>query len=201
MGGTLPAIEAVTGPCQTWSMVATTHASPFTYEDLKGMPDDGRRYELLDGALVATPSPGTAHQVCVGALFVLLREHRRPGDIVMIAPYDYVISEVTVLEPDVLVARREDLGTANLAATPLLVVEVISPGTRRLDRTAKRSAYEEAGVPAYWIVDPGGPAVTVLELVEERYQQVATVSGEESFTAALPFAVEITPARLLDDLA
>ena len=182
-------------------MVTVTRASPFTYDDLQGTPDDGHRYELLDGALVVTPAPGTTHQVCTGALYVLLRQHRRPGDIVMIAPFDYVISEVTVLEPDVIVARREDLGTANLAATPLLVVEVASPSTRRFDRTAKRLAYEEAGVPAYWLVDPGVPSVTVLELVDGRYEEVAVVSGEESFTTSLPFAVPLTPARLLDDLA
>ena len=182
-------------------MVALTRASPFTYEDLQGMPDDGHRHELLDGMLIVTPSPGTAHQVCVGALYMLLHQHRRPGDIVMIGPFDYVTSDVTVLVPDVIVARRQDLGTANLAATPLLVVEVLSPSTRRFDATAKRSAYEEAGVPAYWIVDPNGPSMTVLELADGRYQEMATVAGEDSYTASTPFAVPITPARLLDDLA
>lgn len=139
--------------------------------------------------------------MCVGALYVLLRRHRRPGDVVMIAPFDYVISDVTVLEPDVLVARREDLGPANLAATPLLVVEVASPSTRRFDRTAKRLVYQEAGVPAYWLVDPEVPGVTVLELVDGTYEEVAAVGGEESYTASVPFAVPVTPARLLDDLA
>ena len=182
-------------------MVATTRGLPFTYDDLKGMPDDGHRHELLDGALLVTPSPGTAHQVCVGALFQLLRGHRRPGHVVLVAPFDYVISDATVLEPDVLVARRDDLTEANLPATPLLVVEVLSRSTRRFDATAKRAAYQEAGVPAYWMVDPDGPSVTVLELVEGRYQEVAVVAGEESFTASTPFAVDLTPARLLDDLS
>jgi len=182
-------------------MVATTRASPFTYDDLQGMPDDGHRYELLDGVLLVTPAPGTAHQVCVLVLAELLRRHRRPGDIVMIAPYDYLISDVTVLEPDVLVARRDDLGTANLAATPLLVVEVLSPSTRRIDTTAKRSAYEDAGVPAYWIVDPTVPSVTVLELVDGSFHEVAVVAGESTYEAQVPFPVPVTPARLLDDLA
>ena len=182
-------------------MVTTTDASPFTYDDLQGMPDDGRRYELLDGALLVTPAPQIPHQVCVGALYRLLHQHRRPGDVVLVAPVDYVISQLTVLEPDVLVARRDDLGTANLAATPLLVVEVLSPSTRRIDRTAKRSAYEEAGVPAYWIVDPSVPSVTVLELVEGTFEQMAVVAGESSYEALVPFLVPITPARLLDDLA
>ena len=183
-------------------MVALTHgpASPFTYEDLKGMPDDGRRHELLDGVLLVTPAPRIPHQVCVGAIYRLLHHHRRAGDVVMLAPVDYVISRSTVLQPDVLVARRDDLGDENLPATPLLVVEVLSPSTRRLDRTAKRAAYEEAGVPAYWIVDPEGPAVTVLELVDGRYEERAAVAGEETLAVSVPFPVQLTPARLLDDL-
>lgn len=193
--------ESVTAPCQTWPMVAVTRASPFTYDDLQGMPADGHRYELLDGALLVTPAPGIPHQMCVGALYELLRRHRRPGDVVLVAPVDYVVSDSTVLQPDVLVARREDLGTASLAATPLLVVEVLSPSTRRFDRTAKRSAYEDAGVPAYWIVDPDGPSLSVLELVDGRYQETAVVAGEESFTASVPFSVPLAPARLLDDVA
>ncbi|MGI8685584.1 MAG: Uma2 family endonuclease [Acidimicrobiales bacterium] len=182
-------------------MVAVTHGSPLTYDDLQGLPDDGYRHELLDGMLLMTPSPGTGHQVCVGSLYRLLHEHRRPGEIVLIAPFDYVISQSTVLEPDVLVARTADLTHANLPATPLLVVEVLSPSTRRVDRTAKRSAYEEAGVPAYWLVDPDAPSVTVLELVDGTYEEVAVVAGDQSFAAAQPFPVEVVPARLLDDLA
>ena len=187
--------------CQTCDMVAMTHGSPYTYDDLQGMPDDGHRYEILDGALLVTPAPGAAHQVCVFAVGRLLHQYRRSGDVVMIAPFDYVVSPSTVLEPDVLVARREDLGPANLPRTPLLVVEVLSPSTGRVDRTAKRLAYEEAGVPAYWLVDPTVPSVTVLELVAGSYQEIAVVVGESSFEATLPFTVPITPARLLDDLS
>ncbi len=182
-------------------MVAVAHGSPLTYDDLQRLPDDGYRHELLDGMLLMTPSPSVPHQVCVLTLAFLLRQHRRPGEIVLVAPFDYVISQSTVLEPDVVVARTADHTHANLPSTPLLVVEVLSPSTHRVDRTAKRSAYEEAGVPAYWLVDPDVPAVTVLELVDARYEQVAVVAGEESYTASTPFPVEITPARLLDDLS
>ncbi len=181
-------------------MVALTHTSPFTYDDLQGMPDDGYRHELLDGVLLVTPAPSIPHQVCVTALWDILRHHRRAGEIVLIAPVDYVISPSTVLEPDVLVARTADLTPANLPATPLLVVEVLSPSTRRIDRTAKRLAYEEAGVPAYWLVDPDVPSVTVLELVDGTYEEVAVVAGDQSFTVSRPYPVEIIPARLLDDL-
>lgn len=181
--------------------IALRCGEPLNYDDLRRMPDDGHRYELLDGALLVTPAPGTVHQVCAVAMADTLRRHRRPGDVVLVAPFDYVISSTTVLEPDVLVARREDLGDANLPAKPLLVVEVLSPSTRRVDRSAKRLAYEDAGVPAYWMVDPDEVSVTVLELVAGRYEEMTVVVGDESYEASTPFAVAITPARLLDDLA
>ena len=181
--------------------MALARSSPLTYDDLQGMPDDGRRRELLDGVLLVTPAPNTRHQVCAGAVYRLLHAARRPGEVVLTAPYDYVISQSTVLEPDVLVARRKDLTDANLPATPLLVVEVLSPSTRRLDATAKRRAYEEAGVPAYWMVDPEVPSVTVLELRGGRYEEVAAAAGEEICSVQVPFPVDIIPARLLDDLA
>ena len=180
--------------------MALARTSPLTYHDLMGMPDDGRRHELLDGVLLVTPAPSTRHQACVGAVYRLLHAQRRPGEVVLTAPYDYLVSQSTVLEPDVLVARLEDLTEANLPATPLLVVEVLSPSTRRIDATAKRRAYEEAGVPAYWMVDPEEPSITVLELVDGRYVERAAVAGEESVTVTEPFSVILTPARLLDDL-
>ena len=106
---------------------------------------------------------------------------------------------ITVLEPDVLVARTADLTPARLEGPPLLAVEVLSPSTRRIDLGTKRLAYEAAGVPAYWLVDPEVPSLTVLELDAGRYVERATVTGEEAFEATFPFAVTVVPARLLDD--
>ena len=170
-----------------------------TEDDLATMPDDGHRYELLDGALLVTPAPNINHQRCVGALFALLRSARQAGHTVFVAPLDVRLSRVTVLEPDVLVARPADLTPARLEGPPLLAVEVLSPSTRRIDLGSKRMAYEAAGVPAYWLVDPEVPGLTVLELDVGRYVERATVAGDEAFHATFPFAVTVVPARLLDD--
>ena len=173
--------------------------APFTEDDLAAMPADGHRYELLDGTLLVTPAPSLNHQLCAGSLFVLLREARQPGQVVLLAPFDVRLSRITVLEPDVLVAWRADLTPARLEGTPLLTVEILSPSTRRIDVSAKRLAYEAAGVPAYWLVDPDIPSLTVLELEDGRYVERATVAGDEPFHATVPFPVTVEPAGLLDD--
>ena len=170
-----------------------------TEDDLATMPDDGHRYELLDGTLLVTPAPRIDHQRCVGALHALLRDGRQPGHPVLVAPVDVRLSRVTVLEPDILVARTSDLTEARLEGPPLLAVEVLSPSTRHIDLGAKRLAYEDAGVPAYWLVDPDGPSLSVLELDAGRYVERATVAGEEPFHAPFPCPVTVVPARRLDD--
>lgn len=178
--------------------MALPWGAPLTEDDLAAMPADGHRYELLDGTLLVTPAPSLSHQLCVGSLFVLLREAPQPGQVVLIAPFDVRLSRITVLEPDLLVAWRADLTPARLEGPPLLAVEVLSPSTRRIDSSAKRLAYEAAGVPAYWIVDPDVPSLTVLELEEGRYVERATVAGDEPFHATVPFRVTIVPTALLD---
>ncbi len=169
-----------------------------TYDDLQDTPEDGHRYELLDGALLVTPAPNTAHQDCVLNVAILLRTTAPPDQKVLVAPFDWIISPRTFFEPDVLVARRADIGVANLAVPPLLAVEVLSPSTRRIDLVLKRDAYASAGLPYYWIVDPVVPNLTVLRLVDGVYVTEASVSGDEPFTASWPFRVTVVPARLLD---
>jgi Uma2 family endonuclease len=172
--------------------------APFTEDDLADRPDDGHRYELIDGALIVTPAPGVPHQRVVTRLVVLLHGARQPGQEVFAAPLDVRLSRFTVLQPDVLVARRADLTPARLEAAPLLVVEILSSGTRRIDLGTKRLAFEAAGVPAYWLVDPDVPSLTVLELEGGSYAERATVAGDEEFHATVPFPVTVIPARLLD---
>ena len=179
--------------------MALPWGAPLTEDDLAAMPDDGHRYELLDGTLLVTPAPSLNHQRCVASLLVVLREGRQPGHVVLTAPFDVRLSRITVLEPDVLVAQKADLTPARLEGPPLLAVEVLSPSTRRIDVSAKRLAYEAAGVPAYWLVDPEDPSLTVLELEEGRYVERAMVAGDEAFRATVPFPVTVVPARLLDD--
>ena len=106
-------------------------------------------------------------------------------------------SSLTVLEPDLVVFRRGEATPARLERAPLLVVEVLSPSTERIDKGTKRLAYEEAGVQAYWLVDPDTPGLTVLQLEDGRYVEHAAVAGEEAYRATFPFPVEVVPSRLV----
>jgi len=141
--------------------MALPWGAPLTVDDLRRIPDDGHRYELVDGVLLVTPAPGTAHQTCVAMLVVAFVAAAPATQLVLPAPYDWVVDPHTSFQPDVLVAHRVDVGEERLERAPLLVVEIHSPSTRLADLTLKRAAYEAAGVPAYWLVDPAEPSLTV----------------------------------------
>jgi Uma2 family endonuclease len=181
-------------------------AGEFTVEDLERMPDDGLRYELLDGMLLVSPAPGVWHQEAAGTLYRLLHSACPPELHVVVAPFEWRGSRRTALQPDVLVARRGDLLATPegkfLAQPPVLAVEVLSPSTRRIDRLSKLSAYEEAGVASYWLVDPGpgSPSLQALDLVDGRYVEAGCPSGEQTWHAQRPFPVTIAPADLIAGL-
>jgi Uma2 family endonuclease len=181
-------------------------AGEFTVEDLERMPDDGRRYELLDGVLLVSPAPGVWHQEVAFALARALYAACPPELHVVIAPFEWRGSRRTALQPDVLVARHADLlaveGGKFLGELPVLAVEVLSPSTRRIDRLSKLSAYEEAGVASYWLVDPDSemPSLHALDLVDGRYVEVGCPSGEQSWQARRPFPVTIRPTDLVAGL-
>ena len=174
---------------------------PFTVEDLERMPDDGRRYELLDGGLLVSPAPSTKHQKIVVRLASSL-DQVCPDDLhVLAAPFAVQPSKDIELQPDVLVARDEDLTDKLLPVAPMLAVEVLSPSTALVDINLKKAAYQRMGVPSYWIIDPLEPRLTVFELDEAgSYFQVAEVKGEDVFEAERPFPVRIVPADLLGKL-
>ena len=174
-------------------------SGPLTVDDVWAIPDDGHRYELIEGALIVTPAPGASHQTCVLEIAVLLRAAAPAEYLVLLAPFDWVAAPDTLLQPDVLVARRADVaatGGKRLERAPALVVEVASPSTRMVDRGTKRLAFQAAGVPVYWIVDPDRPSLTVLRLVAGEYEEEATVQGDERFEATEPFPVAGVPSEL-----
>ncbi len=176
--------------------LAPAWSAPTTYAELQRFPPDGRRYELVEGVLLVTPAPTADHQVFVKNLVIALDAAAGEEHLVVPAPFDFYVSEVTSFQPDIVVALDADVGEARLDCPPLLLVEVGSPSTRLLDLGTKRLAYEAAGVPAYWLVDPDEPSLTVLRLVAGRYQEEAKVTGDEAFQATYPFAVTIVPSRL-----
>ena len=176
--------------------VMPREAPDWTVDDLDRLPDDGLRYELLDGTLLVSPAPARVHQRAAFELGHLLRLVCPAGLEVAVAPMDWRPDNRTSLQPDVLVLANRDLDTA-AADSMILAVEVISPSSRRKDAVYKRSKYEDEGVASYWIVDPDEPSVTALELRDGRYVTVCEATGDQQITLTRPFPVTVVPADLI----
>ncbi|TYL45002.1 Uma2 family endonuclease [Nocardioides sp. BGMRC 2183] len=178
------------------TMSTPTLGPGHTRADFDALPDDGNRYELLEGEIVVAPSPGLDHQRLAGELYVTLREACPPEWMVLFAPFDVALAESTVVEPDLLVTERDRPTQRALEGPPLLAVEILSPSSRGRDQVRKKRLYEKAGVPSYWIVDPEVPSLTAWQLQDGRYAAVASVAAEEEWTATEPFAVTLRPIEL-----
>ncbi|HEX6360921.1 Uma2 family endonuclease [Actinophytocola sp.] len=181
--------------------VQLAHGRPFTVDDLEAMPADGNRYELIDGMLIVSPAPGLSHQTVVGNIFVALLAACPPDMHAVVAPFAVRPSQTTELQPDVLVARKEDFTKKLLPVAPALAVEVFSPSSV-LNLNNKKAAYQRLGVKNYWVIDPEAPTLTAFELDDSGvYRQVAEVKDTDVFEAREPFPVRISPVDLLDWLA
>ena len=170
----------------------------WTVADLAQTPDDGLRYELVDGVLLVSPAPTNRHQIVVGELYLLLRAASPPDVRVMLAPTDYQPTDRRSLLPDLLVTRRTDVGDDPISAPLRLAVEVLSPSTRSVDLLLKRGVYAESGVASYWVVDPAVPSVRALRLVDGAYVDAGYAEGDEVLRLQEPFAVRMVPQDLLD---
>ncbi len=173
----------------------------FTVDELDRMPDDGRRYELLDGVLIVSPRPRVLHQEVAFELAVQLNS-ACPPELRVIPEPAVQLTRLTEFNPDIVVIRQEHVLDAKLVEPPLLIVEVRSPSTALIDLNRKKAAYQEFGVPSYWIVDPDPdrPQLTVFELGPAGYALASRVAGDDSFLAKQPFDVEVVPARLVEGL-
>jgi Uma2 family endonuclease len=172
---------------------------PFTVAELDRMPDDGRRYELCDGVLIVSPRPATIHQVMAGRLCGVL-SGACPEDLCVVPEPAVELGPQTEFDPDLVVVRMDQVGGAKFTEPPLLAVEIRSPSTALVDLNRKKSAYERFGVASYWIVnpEPPNPELTVFELRDGRYAQVATATGP--LTADRPFPVTVDVPHLTHGL-
>jgi Uma2 family endonuclease len=169
----------------------------FTVDDLDEMPDDGRRYELVDGVLLVSPSPRWEHQRGASRLDAVL-ERACPSHLDVLHPIDVRRGERTSVQPDLSVVRAEDLVPGErFAAVPVLVVEILSPSSVGIDKLFKRDLYARLGVPSYWIVDLDEPSVTVLELRDGSYREQLVARGKNLLEVDEPFGVAFRPSDLV----
>jgi Uma2 family endonuclease len=182
-------------------------ATKLTYDDFVLFPDDGKRHELIAGEHFVTPSPSRRHQAVLQnlnrAVDAFVREHHLGW--VYFAPFDVVLTPHDVVEPDLLYVSAERsavLTDANVQGAPDLVVEVVSPASRRQDEVLKRDLYERAAVPEYWVVDPEAETVKVLRrTADERFARPLLLTlrdGDALSTPLLP-GLELPLAAVFTD--
>lgn len=155
------------------SAMQTTPAL-LTYDDYCRIPEDGRRYEVIQGTLYMAPAPFYRHQKIIGRLFVLLDQFVQSTNAgeVLIAPFDVLLSEHNVVQPDILFIAKNNLSILtekNAQGAPDLMIEVLSKSNRRHDEVRKRKLYETFGVREYWIVDPQAESITMYSHDGDRF--------------------------------
>lgn len=174
-----------------------------TYHDLEQFPDDGNRYELIDGELHVSAAPAKQHQRLVRRLAVLFDAALAASGAgeVFLAPVDVRFAGGSQVQPDLLVIRHERRqiyqGNAVLGA-PDVVVEVRSPANRAYDETVKARLYAAHGVAEYWLADPDAPSLHRFVLRDGHYEPVAAESGVPR-SVVVPGLV-VDPGRLLAGL-
>lgn len=160
-----------------------------TYEHYLELPNDGRRYEIIEGELYVSPAPTFKHQRVTTRLTSALDLHTRQNRLgeVVTAATDVALANSSIVQPDILyisLARRSIITEPNVQGAPDLVVEVISPPSTKTDKETKRDLYAKFGVPHYWVVEPTEEWVRAYDLgADGFYELVAEAHGRDVFSA------------------
>lgn len=168
-------------------------APRFTSADLEHMPDDGKRYEIVDGELIVSKQPDWHHQLASGQLFAVLQAWnvQTKQGVANIAP-GLIFADDDDVVPDVVWISRERLAVAlgpdgKLYDAPEIAVEILSPGANneRRDRETKLKLYARRGVQEYWIVDWRKQQIEVFRREQATLKQVATLFAQDDLTSPL----------------
>ncbi len=174
----------------------------WTYADYLNLPDDGNRYEIIEGVLYVSNAPSSDHQ------FTVTEASRQIGNFVvehklgrvLVAPFEVHLSETTrPVQPDILFVRAANWPAERIAffaGAPDLVVEVISPSSVRTDRVVKFTAYERAGVSEYWLANPHIRAVEVYTLSNGEYALLGEFTGDEPIKSFVLEGIELVTSLL-----
>jgi Uma2 family endonuclease len=164
-----------------------------TYDDFLLFPEDRKRREIIDGELFVTPSPTMRHQVLLGRLHVAVANYlaAHPGvGRVFLSPLDVVFTAHDVVEPDLIFVAEDQLNILtprNVQGSPALVVEILSPGTRKRDEQIKRRLFTRAGVREYWVVDPDSDLIKISRRAPDgSFQRVAERTAEDGDALSTP---------------
>jgi Uma2 family endonuclease len=175
----------------------TKKGALFTYRDLEDLPEDENRYELSFGSLIVTPAPNTRHQALAAAVAAFLHARKLPSQRVLVEA-ELLIQPDMVKRPDIQVVSVNLVGGQSVVGVPDLVIEIHSPATRVLDLTEKRFVYAAANIPVYWVIDPDAFTLTILELSDNAYRQVAVIDAHGSHDVTVPFAMTIEGSLIFE---
>ncbi|MEX2416649.1 MAG: Uma2 family endonuclease [Paenibacillaceae bacterium] len=159
-----------------------------TYEVYAAMPDDGQRYEIVDGSMeMMSPSPTATHQAVNRELEYKLMQSCKADYLIYDAPLDVILSETDVLQPDIMMihrSRQHIVTNRGIEGPPDLVVEILSLSSRKRDKVIKMRTYAKFGVQEYWIVDADTRTLEQFQHVEgERYELINLFEGNELVTS------------------
>lgn len=169
--------------------MAIVNAPMLTKEDYRLLPDNGPRFQLIEGELYMSPAPNRYHQAISRNIeFILLKYlERHPIGDLYDAPFDVYISENDVFQPDIVFVKQENFGVltdAGVEGTPDFVVEILSPSNAYLDKKAKLRVYARTGVKELWIVDPETRLAHVYDLQADPERPAATYGERDTFSSA-----------------
>ena len=172
----------------------------WTYEDLFSLPDDGRRYEIVEGELYEMPSQGMDHATTVmNVITALLPIATAVKARWLTAPLDVFLPGAEPVQPDILMILPDGAARfvpRGVEGPPDLVVEVLLPASRGRDLLLKRSLYTRAGVREYWLVDPDARTIEILALDRDAFHLAVAASGDETPVSPLLGTLPITAAEL-----
>ncbi|MER6990931.1 Uma2 family endonuclease [Saccharopolyspora hirsuta] len=176
---------------------------PMTVDDLERLPDDGRRYELVDGRLDVSPAPLSGHSLIEAKLCGYFNYVVAPKGYLALqgAGIDFNAQRTHHRIPDVVVLETKNFVRPRLTAPPLLAIEVVSESSFFRDYNTKAREYADFGIPAYWVVNPllETPRILELRIDGGDYREVQEAVGENAFTTDFPFPVTIVPDLLMAD--
>jgi Uma2 family endonuclease len=178
---------------------------PLTYDDYANLPDDGNRYELVDGVLeLMSPAPTSQHQMISHEIEEKLKQTCQKDYVIFHAPIDVILTDTITRQPDVVLVHYDRFSQVvrkrGIVGVPDLIVEILSPSSVKRDRESKMRSYEKCGVPEYWIVDPANEALEQYVLDGDRYPLPKIYESEDTVQSDRVQCASFTMKEILENI-
>lgn len=185
------------------ALVYSSDQVKFTYDDYRQLPDDGKRYEIIDGELYMSTSPTSHHQFIADNFLVVIAVYLKTNPVgkVVSAPLEVYFSKTNLAHPDVMFIsknRQDIIKLTQIKGAPDLVIEVLSPGTEKIDRTVKLKMYAQFGVKEYWMAREKTATVEIYRRRGEELVLVARLGKSDVLISPLLPGLEIPLAEIFD---